>query len=240
MVKKTTKKKAKKTSKEEVREVFDVKKKGKIVSIEKKGKIKKETISPVAKKEQIKQENKLLRNILIFVGVLVVVIVLVVLFVKSIRNFEYEGVDFEVVQEGELILHRTSIPVIYQGEEKDYNFYLRNDPRKSKVDFNEELILMENAVLNMSQDFNCDGEGVIAIANLVQLYRVAGINLMQDENANCDSNGQYMFISIKEGEETRMEKVGPVCYDLYVNNCEILEVTEKLMVETFIELNKLM
>jgi len=47
-----------------------------------------------------------------------------------------------------------------------------------------------------------------------------------------------MYINLKEGEETKIEQTGTACYDILINNCEILEGTEKFMVETFAEINE--
>ena len=53
----------------------------------------------------------------------------------------------------------------------------------------------------------------------------------------CSSDGEYMYINLKEGEETRIEQTGTACYNILINNCEILEGTEKFMVETFANIN---
>jgi len=134
------------------------------------------------------------------------------------------------------------IILVVDGKNAEYNFYLRNDPRKldEGVSFNGNLSLAQNLVLNSTEDFNCDGFGIIATANLVNLYKVSGINVIKDQNATCDSEGRYAFINLQKGSETRIDKVGPACYNVNISNCEILEATERLMLESFIEINKLM
>lgn len=194
----------------------------------------------IRKKEQIKSEDKILKNFFIGIGVVIVLIVLVILILNYTKNFEYEGVKFRIVREGELILYKTSIPVIYQGKEIPYNFYLRNDPRNlgENIPFDEEINLAQILVLNSTEDFNCDGDGIIAIANLVNLYKISGIEVIKDENATCDAEGRYAFIHLQEGNETSIEKFGPSCYNININNCEILKATERLMLESLIEINK--
>lgn len=191
-----------------------------------------------------KKQNKQLRNILIGIGIFILLILAVVLFFNSVRHFEYEGVDFEVVKEGEgeniLILYNTKIPLYDSSGEKyaDYNFYLRNDPRELKdILFEGDLFFLTNMVINSTEDFHCEGYGILAVANLVQLYEVMGTKVIKDENATCDEQGRYSYLNLKPGNETKIEKVGPACYDIIINNCEILKGTEKFMVETFIMIN---
>ena len=195
----------------------------------------------LGKKEQIKSEDKILRNFFIGIGVIIVAIVLLILILNFSKSFEYEGVKFKIVREGKLVLYRTALPVIYQGKEVPYNFYLRNDPRDlgKNIPFDGEINLEEILVINSTESFNCDGDGIIGIANLMNLYRISGIEVMKDESAECDTEGKYGFIQIQEGNETNIEKFGPACYNVNINNCEILKATERLMLESFIEINKL-
>jgi len=229
-------KKKKSKKKEKVCEVFEIEKDGKkevkeICGVEKE--------KPTSK-SQIKKENKILRNVLIGIGIFVILLLLGVLFIYSVRNINYEGVKFEIVKEGELILYQTSLPVIYQGNIVPYNIYFRNDPRKLKdVEFNDELVLFEDIVINSTEDFKCEGMGVIAIANFVKVNELLGMKVIKDGNASCDENGMYSFIQLQPGNVTNIKKVGPSCYNLNVNDCEILEVTERFMLEELIKYNEL-
>ncbi len=197
-----------------------------------------------ASKEQMERHNKILRNLFIGLGVGIIVIVLGVIFLNYVRKFEYKGVEFEIIKYCDsgpcLVLYQTSIPVIYNGNKVPYNFYLRRDPRDSDVNFDVDITFLKDVVLNMTGDLNCDGDGVIAIANLVKFYEVIGASVIKDGNASCDAQGRYTFVKIKEGNETSVEQTGSTCYTLNVNNCEILDVTEKLMVESFVELKDYM
>lgn len=190
-------------------------------------------------KKQIKQENKILKIFVFGIIGFILTIMLFAFFMNSLSNFEYEGVKFKTVKEGELVLYRTAIPVTYRGVENEYNFYLRNDPRKLDVSFDSGLDLLKNVVINETGNFLCDGDGVIAIANMVNLYEVIGIDVIKDDTADCDFQGRYMFIRLLQGNETSIEKFGPSCYNININNCEVLEGTERFMIETFIEVNKL-
>lgn len=186
-----------------------------------------------------KNQNKQLRNVLLGLGVFVILIILAVFFINSIKSFEYKETKWDIVKEGDLILYNTKIALVNENGENymNYNFFLRNDPRKLNVDFDGELEIKELAVINSEEEFNCDGDGIIALHNLKLLYEMTGTKVMKDENATCDSEGRYMYINLKSGEKTKIEQTGNACYDIIINNCEILEGTERFMVETFAKIN---
>ena len=193
-------------------------------------------------KNILEKERKQLRNVLLGLGVFVILIVLAVFFINSIKSFEYKGTKFDIVKEGNLILYNTKVALFNENgaHYQNYNFFLRNDPRDlaKAVKFNGELELKKLVVINSEEEFNCDGDGIIAVLNLRQLYEILGAKVIKDENAMCSSDGEYMYINLKEGEETRIEQTGTACYDILINNCEILEGTEKFMVETFAKINE--
>tara|TARA_Y100000034_G_scaffold76680_1_gene92135 strand:+ start:239 stop:946 length:708 start_codon:yes stop_codon:yes gene_type:complete len=231
------KKKAKK--KRRFYEIFKLKKKDEEKTVKVEGF---ETIEEKPEKEQIIKENKILRNIFISIGIIVVLILLGYLAVNNIRNFEHQGVNFETVKFCDvkpcLILYQTSLPVISNGNKAEYNFYLRNDPRNLNVSFKGEVNLIPNMVVNATSDFNCNGDGIISMANLVKLYEIIGTSVIKNEALECDPSGNHMFLQIQEANETSIEQFGMACYTLNVNNCEILEVTEKFMIETFVEVER--
>lgn len=248
--KKETKKKRKaKVKKEEINEIFDVEKEGKERTIRTHKEIeKKEEIPP---KRQIKKENKILRNVIIIMFGFALMFLIVYVMMYYNTHFEIEGVKFEVTKVGELTLYKTSLPGIINksgnfemgvydtGQKADYNIYLRNDPRELKsIPFHGRItqIKKEN-VINLGDDFNCNGDGMIAIANLLKLYEVIGANMIKDENASCDEKGTYGWINIQKGNETELERLGPACFDISINDCEILKGTEKFMLDTLIEVN---
>ena len=76
------------------------------------------------------------------------------------------------------------------------------------------------------------------MANLVKLYEILGTKVIKDENATCDPDARYLFVQIQESEQTSVEQFGTACYNINVNGCEILQSTEKFMVETFVAINE--
>ena len=47
-----------------------------------------------------------------------------------------------------------------------------------------------------------------------------------------------MFLSIGPGETIEIMQTGKACYEMKVSNCEILKVTEKFLIETFVKVNE--
>ena len=235
---KDKKKKGSKDKKEKVCEIFKVEKNGE-KTIKTCGTEETRTVT----KGQIKSENKILRNFLIWLGILIFVFILVFLIINSIKHFEYNGISFNVIKEGEVIFYHTSFPrysPITGKHIENYNIYLRNDPRKlENILFEGEINLRERLVINSTESFSCDGHGGIAGYNFQQILGAVGIKVIKDPNATCDSQGRYMFVKIQPGNITSIEQFGPACYNLNVNNCEILKVTEKFIIETFVKLNEI-
>lgn len=219
----------------------------------KKEKIKEEVKEPLSKEEQAKAHNKILRNVLIVIATIITGIFFFIIVSHSLSRFEYKGLKFEIVRFCDagppcLVTYRTSLPVKAIGsnfvvtkpseKDADYNFYLRNDPRKLNVNFTGDLVFKKNMVLNSKEDFTCEGKGAVAAANLVQLYEVLGAKVVNDENASCDLLGRYTFVQVKPGNTTSVKQFGPGCYNIDVNGCEILEGTERFMLETLLKVNK--
>ena len=61
--------------------------------------------------------------------------------------------------------------------------------------------------------------------------------MVKDENATCDISGRYSYFTLKPGNETKIKQEFPFCYDIVVNNCEVLEATEKIMLEILVKRN---
>ncbi|MCH7680921.1 hypothetical protein IID10_16415 [candidate division KSB1 bacterium] len=228
--------KKEKSMQEKIPEIFKIEKKGEKTKTKKL--YPKEEIESVNKKEVIKKENKQLKVILGVIGILILAFLLVLLINYKTVNFNVEGVDFKIIKEGNLIFYNTFIKLYSDaGESINYNFYIRNNPKKliKDVPFIGNLSLKETMVINVTtENLFCDGYWNIAMGNFINLHEIVGVKLIKDENASCELFGQYTFISIQEGTETFVKKFGPSCYIISVADCEILEGTERFMIETFV------
>ncbi len=197
-------------------------------------------------KKQGKNENRTLRNIFASLGIIIALIFLGYFAINSMNSFTYKGVDFKKVNFCDtkpcLMVYQTSLPItIGENRKAEYNFYLRNDPRiLENVSFSGELKMVQTVVINSTGNLNCQGDGIIAVANLARLYEVLGAKVIKNETLGCDSSGKYMYLNIIESNETKIQQTYLTCYNIYVNNCEILESTERFMVETLSKVNGLL
>ena len=202
---------------------------------------KKESKEEEAKlKEKSKsEEDRVLKFVLLFIGVFFLVLIVSFFVMRSQNTPDYRGITFNTIQEGELTFYQASFPVLYKGKTTDYNIYLRNNPKKldKEVPFEGEIDSIKDTVINITKEFDCEGDQVIAIANIVNLYNAIGKDIMRDDNASCDELGRYMYIVIQEGEETSIEQFGPGCYNINIKGCEILEGTERFIAEMLVKIN---
>ncbi len=226
-----------KTIKRKFYEFFNVKKKGKTKTIKKQGEIE-ETFS---KRGQKKKQNKQLIWVLSILGIFI--LSMIVGWILINKPIKYEDVKFKKVQDkGDLIFYQTSLPTYTQTGKFDgnYYFYLRTNPKKTKnIPFEGNLSFKKMLVINTSNELNCNGDGIIGIANIQNLYHFLGFNVISDKNASCDSQGRYTYLNIKKGEETKITQYGPSCYEISVSNCEVLKATERYMLECFVKINNI-
>lgn len=186
--------------------------------------------------------NKQLFYVLLSIGIFIMIILAMPSLIRLTKQFNYHGVKFEKMKKGELTLYNTQVPLYDSSGKKygDYNFYLRNDPRDlENISFNGTLYFTKNVVINATQEFRCDAYRPIAFDNLRQLYTIIGADVIKDPNATCDSLGRYTYLNVKPGNETKIEQVGPACYDLVVGDCEVLKTTERFMDEMFVKINNI-
>jgi len=225
-----------KISKFPEKEIFEIEKDGKTEVIEKEVK---ETEEKEEKAGQVKEEKNTLRNILVVVGTIIFLLVLFGAYLylsHKPTTFTYEGVKFQIVKEGSLLLYNTKIPLYNQTVHyADYNFYLRKDPRylNKKIEFIGNLTLYKNTFINLTEEFNCAGDGVIGLANLLNQYKIMGMNLTRHENISCDSLGRYAQIQIIKANKTSIKEESENCYTIYVEECKILDALERWMIEVF-------
>ncbi len=196
-------------------------------------------------KEQIKRSNVLLRNILITVVLAVIVFFIFKNpFAAPEQTFQYKGIDFEIVNE--VAPYRTSImvnqvdSVTGAATQVPYYYYIRTDPRElGKIPFEGQLVLMKDMVVNATDPFYCDGKGLLGMTNLARLLGSIGVDVIKDPEAGCDPENRYMFLNIEVGNETKIVKTSDSCYVMYVKDCEVLEATERFMLETFVAVKNL-
>ncbi len=188
----------------------------------------------IPSKTQIKKENKIM---FIFLGILLLissVLVIYLLTLNSAKSFTYNGVKYSLVKNGKLTFYETTLPLVYNGQKKYFNLFIRNDPKtlEREVPFNGSIYIKSAMDLNYSDSLTCNGDGVIALANLANLYQAIGTRVVRDPNATCDPQQRYVFINVKVSNETSIMETAPACYTINVANCQILPATERFITET--------
>jgi len=206
-------------------------------------------------REQLKGERKtFIKIIIVLMGFILMFFAFYLVNYYS-NHFKIEGVEFEVDKTTlpGVTLYKTTIPGMIKedgnftagiyGKSKQvyYRIWFRNDPRTLEyIPFDGNIVLLKNIVLNATNSFNCNGDGIIAIANLQKVYNTIGATMIKDGNATCDNAGRYTFLRISEGNETKISEYNDngECYEIEVNECEILPATEKFMLEILIKVNQ--
>ena len=134
----------------------------------------------------------------------------------------------------------------YEGN--DFGFRLRTNPSEfKKVDFEglDNFTLMKvNGYRIEGGTFNCDGDGIIALPNLMRIFEKMGTQYIYDPNETCDDQGRYNYFIYKYGDKTQIKEIGNHCYEVTVkgndDSCEILLASEKIMAEMFVKYKELM
>jgi hypothetical protein len=195
------------------------------------------------KENQKQKHNKILRNFLIFLAVAILVYFVIGLIASNAKTIEYRGVKFEITKE--IAPYKTDA-VISQKDavtgsfyQAPYSYYMRTNPfLLDKIPFEGNLKLMKVMVINSSDPFNCEGQGILGMTNLVRLLSSIGVSVIKDPKAGCDTEGKYLFLNIEKGNETKIVETNQTCYTMYINNCEVLKATERFMLESLVEMNK--
>lgn len=229
-------KKKPKEEKEKVEEIFEV---GKGKYIKKEG----EESIPIKKPGQEKHDSQILKWILIVVTLtLVISIGFYFYFTNQAKTNQfptYKGIiKFQEIKTNGMTFYKTSIPYVLNQTTVPYNFYLRTSPKNlEKVPFNAKSFNpLSSMALNISSNFKCDGDGIIAIANLAQLNAAINSKLIVNKNLTCNPNAGYNYFNFVNSTKTQIVENSPTCYTVDVSNCEIIPAMEKIMAETFVKI----
>lgn len=189
-----------------------------------------------------KEDNTKYNKILIYFGGILgfLVLGLVIWIVASYieHNFEYEEIPFNKIQEGDITVYRTYLPLTNEKGENvgKHNIYLRTDPRVlSEIPFEGEIVFIDKMYINSTKELFCKGYGTISIENLAGLYRKLGVEVKSGQNISCGNGKDYVYVNIQPGEKTEVKQIKPACYDILVKDCEILEGTEKFLIESIVQ-----
>lgn len=216
----------------------------------------KKRVKNVSEKLKVKKPvnpeiERQLRNIFIFIGVLVVIFIIVYLTFQSMKKFEYAGLEFNKIMYDKLPLYYARATFVQKDNSIiNYNLYLRNDPRKSTViDDNVNIGFLVNKPIYISLDkgaeMDCGSAG--EIIDFLQFLTALGYKfeivyndpvLASSKNQTvmtCENNNATM-VMYHAADETRITQFTN-CYALNYKDCETREVTERLMLKILAKLN---
>lgn len=208
-------------------------------------------------KKKNKKERKLEKELMWIIGFLAFLVVVYLIsssIFKSLNSFEYEGLTFTKERLGEIpVYHYYYYFDSGEGELIKYNLYLRNDPREVDIAVDGGNIIFDHGKrvyvsVDPSGLQECS-QSVLAIADLSSFLtdnqldvRGGNVNFWEaganrQEWVTCESKPKNVVITVREGEETRIDISGENdrCIDIQVSNCEILEAVEKFKIQSVID-----
>ena len=171
---------------------------------------------------------------------------------RNSNSFEYHGLKYEKTKLGDITFYETHIPVQEDGLiTGSYKMGIRNDPRELEyinvtIKEPEELDFygLRTIYIVVDKDLkNCDLT-IVSIATLTNFLETFG-NFELDSGTNSreianELNLSYVspatypkntIITLKSGNETKIEKTRYNHYELDFNECEVNQVMDKFIVE---------
>ena len=214
---------------------------------DKKIKIKDKNMEDSEKLSRDKQ-NKYIKYFVLIMAIILLIIVAFAFKPKEAK-FEYLGMEFERVMFDKIPLYQTVVQPINRitGEASGINYviYLRNDPRKLEfVPIIGRIKLTRDVIVALDKSIteaNCVN-ATLAALNMGQFMNAAGIkalrgttNLTEAEEdnlryASCESSDNISVIITEIGNKTEVVQEDVNCYKIKVNNCQVIEATERFLV----------
>lgn len=203
-----------------------------------------------AKKKQEVQNRQIYWILGVMAG-LIVILLLISWMADRNTKFTYQGLSFTKEKYGEIPVYHYYYNFEYLGQKYKYNLYLREDPRKNKVNISGEIAYDRNITnfisVNATGLDKCNDSSMaiysldkFLLDNQFQIKAATpdykDVNRTKIPFASCDSipkDGQV--IVIQEGSETKVEKVNDRCYVIQSANCEILKAVEKFEVKSILD-----
>ncbi len=189
-------------------------------------------------KEEVKEErdyNAQLKWVVIAAVFLFVTLIVFYVIYTSVSSFNYNGKEFQKTKIGNLLFYKVSFPLTSPTGKSvaTYNIYLRNDPRSiENISVIGGIDLRNQILVTSKEDFICSDNN-IALANFMQYFEgVERKTVNSIANATCANFTKgATLIKIENSSENSIKLAGKDCYVMSVNNCAILNVTERFIIE---------
>jgi hypothetical protein len=200
------------------------------------------------------QNSQIKWIVLLMLGVIVIIVGVPFVTKNFVNTFEYEGLEYQKTKLGDLIFYSARFPVVGGTGNVigTYAVNFRNDPRdleripvdtrEEKIYFNVDKEWFSPVYISLDPFMEmCEGDVVISMASLSGFLKDSGFEVIpaytdkayaRDNNGVqrwCNSDGFDTVFVVTDGDETSITEIGNHCYELQFNNCEVIEVTEKLI-----------
>lgn len=205
------------------------------------------------KKEENKQNNG--KELYWIIGIMSVVIVIILLIPSISRwhnTFSYQSLTFTKEMSGQIqVYHYYYYETNPQGQQFQYNLYLRGDPRNNSVPVSGNIFYpQKGSTIYLS----INGTGMTGCPNaqrevatlssflIGNFYKVksgyADQSLAKENNGTyvtCSTNPNSMVIALQYSNETSVSAVNS-CYTISVNSCQgLLDAVEKFEVQSILD-----
>lgn len=205
-----------------------------------------------------KQNKQIMWLVFLMTAIILIIILAPHISYNLFDKFKYNNLEYSKTKVGDIEFFSTKIPLTktipvtgaFIGKDDisgSFDLNLRNDPRKLEyisvnIPNNTVTFRGDKVYITMNtEDEPCDQNVIAAVSITNFLIEFAGKNVIgavTDINYSkelnipyivCENDSYSTVIYLKEGKETRIDKISPTCYELTYENCEILEVSEKFI-----------
>ncbi len=177
-----------------------------------------------------------------------------VLYHQIFQKFEYAGVKFEKIKEGQLIFYHGQFPIIYKGNfSAVYNVYFRNDPRNNNIPINTNLSLSQKVSISLNDNVHLCEDMMLGQAELGKFIPAfpfvknvtAGVynasvakeyNVSQITCKNASKDNTVLIVQMSDTPSIEMGEKDN-CYLLNIGQCQYLETTERYVIGVMAQIN---
>ena len=196
----------------------------------------------------------------LMVGLIIIIVGIPFIITNFINNFDYQGLTFQKTKLGDLTFYSTQFPVMGPTGNAvgTYEVNLRNDPRDlakipvttrdNKIYFAIDRNKYGTAYISLNPFMEmCEGDTVIAMATLSGFLKDSGFAVVPAYTDKayaaqhgalsrwCHDDGFDTVFVVTDGNETAINELGPSCYELQFKNCEVIDVSERVILSVLEE-----
>ncbi len=201
----------------------------------------------VKRKSWINKQEKQIRFLVFLIFFIILSIFLVNWLAQRTKNFEYAGLKFTEIKQGNLVLYKTTfyLSSVMGDVIAEMPFYFREDPRKLEyIDIEGEIMLDARkpvALAISKEDAESCEDSVLAATTLsIPFFGKLGVETFpasvdkeEAEERNItyvtfNDISRYNIILFKQAEVTKITGKGSL-YVLTYKDCEIMNVTERFV-----------